>query len=66
MVLSPFRPCGVVVRWPYLGISAGCRAAEGVPPPGQRGRPEYRRMVSATWSKAASERQGRSQTLASS
>eukprot|EP00969_Alexandrium_andersonii_P302397 13367840-Alexandrium_andersonii.AAC.1 len=29
MVMSPFRPSGVVARWPYLGISAGCRATEG-------------------------------------
>eukprot|EP00969_Alexandrium_andersonii_P337140 14900947-Alexandrium_andersonii.AAC.1 len=28
MALSPFRPLGVVVRWPYLGISAGTRRLE--------------------------------------
>eukprot|EP00969_Alexandrium_andersonii_P241099 10644717-Alexandrium_andersonii.AAC.1 len=33
MVLSPFRPCGVVARWPYLGISAGCLIIEAGPPP---------------------------------
>eukprot|EP00969_Alexandrium_andersonii_P197692 8733520-Alexandrium_andersonii.AAC.1 len=50
MVLAPFRPCGVVARWPYLGISAGCRAVEAGLPPGRWGAPECRRMVVATWS----------------
>eukprot|EP00969_Alexandrium_andersonii_P326897 14445389-Alexandrium_andersonii.AAC.1 len=66
MVISPFRPCGVVARWPYLGISAGCRAVDGRLPRGQREAPEYRRVVAATWSKAAAKWQARSQTLASS
>eukprot|EP00969_Alexandrium_andersonii_P183328 8100317-Alexandrium_andersonii.AAC.1 len=41
MVLSPFRPCGVVARWPYLGISAGCRAVDGRPGRGRSRRREH-------------------------
>eukprot|EP00969_Alexandrium_andersonii_P251879 11132850-Alexandrium_andersonii.AAC.1 len=64
VVISPFRPAGVVARWPYLGISAGCRATEGRAGLGRWEAAEYRRVVSATWSKAIAKLQARSNTLA--
>eukprot|EP00969_Alexandrium_andersonii_P234653 10360120-Alexandrium_andersonii.AAC.1 len=60
MVLSPFRSAGVVVRWPYLGISAGTRALEAAGVGRGWGAAEYRRMVAATWAKAIEKVQARS------
>eukprot|EP00969_Alexandrium_andersonii_P364039 15463257-Alexandrium_andersonii.AAC.1 len=63
MVLSPFRPSGVVVRWSYLGISAGMRALDVGDAVRGGGTAEYRRMVAATWGKAIDKVQARSATL---
>eukprot|EP00969_Alexandrium_andersonii_P234497 10353257-Alexandrium_andersonii.AAC.1 len=60
MALSPFRPQGVVVRWPYLGISAGTRRLEVEGEARRWGAPEYRRMVAATWAKAVEKARTRS------